>query len=1341
MNIRTRMLIAFLVVTLFSVGALSIIAFKNSSDSIKKEVEAALNSVVEEKVAHIYAYIQQKEQAIMLSATQPIIAEALSQFTIAFKQGHNSEDYRLKNKKYGAYLQQLKERLNGYELFLISENGDIVFSVRNESSFASNLYNGPYQSSQLAMSFKKSARLLETQVSQFKPFAPSQWQGPIVQGQVERTNNANAYGKETHSAFITAPVFNGDKLLGVLATQLNSNDYYHLASDYTALKQTGEIVFGKQVGNTALIIAPLRSDPDAAFNLQFAMGSDAAPILEKALNGEKGSGLSTDYKGNDILAAWRHIPELQWGIVVKIDTDEAFSSVHRLKMEFAITGFIIALLASMFALYFSHRLTSPILKLVKSTEAMMNGDLSQDIESQSSDEIGRLAKSFNLMLKVRRRHVSQLEDSAFRSQEALDDLANHKFVLDQHAIVAATDIDGTITFANEKFAQISGYSIEELIGQNHRILNSETHEPEFFKEMYDTISKGDVWQGDLCNKAKDGHLYWVYTTIVPVMKGGKPESYIAIRNDISKRKKLEHEYQRVARFALENPSIVLKISQSNKILFANPAGLKILRKLKIFLGDFAPKDWHDAIQTVLVSKSIFRFEETFDDTVILLTLKYISDPKGASVNIYGSDISDLKKVENDLIQAKQSAEQAAIAKSDFLASMSHEIRTPMNGVLGMLGLLLETELSVEQKRKAVIAQSSAESLLSIINNILDFSKVEAGKLTLECLDFNLRDYLGDFAEAMAIQAQDKNLELILDITEVEHSIVKGDPGRLRQIMTNLVSNAIKFTDEGEVIIRAKLKNSNNRQVIFTCCIEDTGIGIPLKKQSLLFDSFSQADASTTRKYGGTGLGLAIVRQLCELMDGEVNIVSEESKGSTFTFSITLYKSDASQIVHACVDITGKGILVIDDNTKTREALRHQLEHWGAIVSEANDASTALKVLHQQHTENQKPHYEYNGDNPPLKLILIDMYMLDQDGIALGATIREDRNYDNIPLVLMTPISSKDDAQFYASQGFSAYFPKPTTTRDLFSILPLTLRNHQTLDLQLSGNMDSLAKPTGRHLTTAPQETPSELTKNPLEGARVLLVEDNIINQEVAISMLGGLGIRCDVTTNGLEALTSLRQREKIAPYQLILMDCQMPEMDGYETTRNIRQGKAGSLYREIPIIAMTANAMKGDKEKCLASGMNDYTSKPIDPSFLKNKMLQWLLDGKSEGEATSEDQHENESEQRLLDLLIWDKDAMWKRLNNKQDTIIKLITLFINDIPKSVKRLETAIEENDYLTIGVEAHGIKGVAANISGLRVRRLALQIELAGKAKDTNTVRTVFPLFKEHFSEFVSVIKQEL
>ncbi len=1332
MNIRARMLIAFLVATLFSVGALSIIAFKNSSDSIKQEVEAALNSVIEEKVAHIYAYINKKEQDVMLSATQPIIAEALSQLTLAFKQGHNSEKYLAKNREYRVYLQQLKERLNGYELFLISPNGDIVFSVLNESSFSSNLYNGPYQSSQLAMSFKKASRLLETQVSQFKPFSPSQWQGPIVQGQVERTSDNNRYGKETHSAFIAAPVFRGEQLLGVLATQLNSNDYYHLASDYTALKKTGEIVIGKQVGNTALIIAPLRSDPDAAFNLQFQMGSDTAPILKKALNGEKGSGLSTDYKGNAILAAWRHIPELQWGIVVKIDTDEAFYAANRLKIEFAITGLIIVLLASMIALYFSHRLTSPILKLVKSTEAMMKGDLSQDIESHSSDEIGRLAKSFNLMLKVRRHHISQLVDSANRSKKALDDLANHKFVLDQHAIVAAADVKGTITFANNKFAQISGYSIDELVGQNHRILNSGTHEPIFFEEMYDAISKGEVWQGDICNKAKDGHLYWVYTTIVPIMKRHKPESYIAIQNDVSERKKLEHEYKRVARFALENPSLVLKISKANKILFANPSALKVLKKSNITLGDLAPKDWHDAIQTVLMSKSIFRFEETFDDATILLTLKYINDNKGASVNIYGSDISDLKQVEEDLIKAKQSAEQAAIAKSDFLASMSHEIRTPMNGVLGMLGLLLETELSVEQKRKAIIAQSSAESLLSIINNILDFSKVEAGKLTLECLDFNLRDYLGDFAEAMAIHAQDKNLELILDITEVEHTIVKGDPGRLRQIMTNLVSNAIKFTDEGEVIIRAKLKNSKNKQLLFTCRIEDTGMGVPKNKQSFLFDSFSQADESTTRKYGGTGLGLAIVRQLCELMNGEVSIDSEENKGCIFTFSIALHKSDASKTVRACVDITGVKILIVDDNASTRKALRNQFEHWGASVIEAEDTSTALEVLRQQYKEDQKSNYDKNWDHHPLKLALIDMHMPDNDGISLGATIRKDKNYDDIPLVLMTPISSKDDAQFYASQGFSAYFPKPTTTRDLFSILPLTLTNHQNLDLRFSDK--------NNRLTPTPATT-IEATKNTIANTRILLVEDNIINQEVTISVLSGFGIRCDVTSNGLEALAALRQRKNISPYHLVLMDCQMPKMDGYETTRNIREGKAGNFYREIPIIAMTANAMKGDKEKCLASGMNDYTSKPISREFLISKIRQWLLNEKFDDQHKPDDQHTIESEQELLDLLVWDKDAMLKRLDNKTDTITKLIKLFINDIPQSVENLEAAIKNNDLLTTTVEAHGIKGVAANISGLRVRRLALQIELAGKAKDFNSIQMLFPVFKEHFSEFVEVIQQEV
>ena len=545
----------------------------------------------------------------------------------------------------------------------------------------------------------------------------------------------------------------------------------------------------------------------------------------------------------------------------------------------------------------------------------------------------------------------------------------------------------------------------------------------------------------------------------------------------------------------------------------------------------------------------------------------------------GRDVTARLKVQQALEFARREAELASQAKSNFLANVSHEIRTPMNAVVGMTGLLLETNLAAEQRDFLETIRSSGDALLVLINEILDLSKLEAGEMDLELVDFDLTDCLEEAVEVLAPIAHGKGLEIVTSIAESIPTKLRGDPMRLRQIITNLTGNAIKFADSGEVMVRAEIVAENPTAATIRLAVRDTGIGMTLEDQKKLFKPFSQVDASITRKYGGTGLGLAICKQLVGLMGGEIGVESEVNRGSEFWLAIPLKKQRAIAQPASSPILAGRRLLVVDDNGTSRKAIGDRATFWGMQVDEADGATAAIAALQGALSSGRL--YD---------LAIIDMLMPQIDGIALGEEIRRNPALASIPLVMLTSSEARGENKRAIAVGFAAYLPKP-------------VKQSRLLDT-LVGVLEGAAGAARRQKASTTLSESAQRVPQTVQ-LTILLAEDNRVNQKVALKQLERLGYQADVAGNGEEVLEQL---EKIT-YDIILMDCQMPRMDGYAATREIRRrygnNRSGEKVRRPVVIAMTANAMKEDEDKCLAAGMDDYMSKPVRKELLRDILTLW----------------------------------------------------------------------------------------------------------------------------------------
>jgi two-component system, sensor histidine kinase and response regulator len=643
----------------------------------------------------------------------------------------------------------------------------------------------------------------------------------------------------------------------------------------------------------------------------------------------------------------------------------------------------------------------------------------------------------------------------------------------------------------------------------------------------------------------------------------------------------------------------------------------------------------------------------------------------------------------ELELAKDAAEAGSRAKSDFLATMSHEIRTPMNGVLGMTELLRGTRVNVDQLRYIDSLERSGRHLLDIINDILDFSKIESGKLEVESVAFDLRDVIEEAIEHISPAARAKGFDVVADVT-VEHDLyIKGDPLRLKQVLVNLLGNAVKFTERGEVVVRLHLKSVQANRFDFAVAVTDTGIGIPERARTRIFESFSQVDGSTTRRFGGTGLGLAICKKLTELMGGQITVSSEEGVGSTFTIELSADRaaSVARKPLAAPHVFTGTKVLVVDDHLTNLEILSCMLRGWGMFPVAVQDGHAAIKALRE---------------NEGIRLVITDIHMPEFSGLALGRQIRREFAQRNLPVIALSSTTQTLTAQDRREAGFAVSLTKPVRQSDLFN----TIREAMgVVENELPAHTQAPATPTAHALS-----------------GTVLLAEDNETNQIVALAWLRSVGLTATVANNGVEAVAACARTR----FDLILMDCQMPEMDGFAATAQVRAIEARQNRRASTIVALTANALKEDRERCLKAGMNDYLAKPYSGAELQAMLSKWLPRDTSaqnaplpepddtDGEHTPALQNEPAIDRSVL------KGIAALVPDDGNSLVERLVITYLNESAIALKALQTAIEHGDADATALAAHGLKSSSFNVGARTLSAMLKEIESSARAGDVAAPR---------------------
>ncbi|WP_457446218.1 response regulator [Roseateles sp. P5_E4] len=1023
-RVGPALLLGLMLLSMLPLGLVGLWQLSSFENSLHETVTEGLVAISRKKVHEINEYLNEVEVDGRLVAQASDTRELLVQRgdAVATRVSAGSR----------AFFERLYDSGKYLNLLLVQPDGRISFAMKAPAGSTpelARLDGGAYEGSELLAAHRRAIGQLDPQLT---PAQRLRGEGPAT-------------------LFLVHPVVDGDRVLGSVVLQLDLDRLLRVATERSGLALTGETVLVQRQGDRAVFINDLKRPPLQTLTGSLDLASPEPPPAVRALRGESGSGLTRDYAGIEIVASWRHLPALDWGISVNIDAAEAFAPARALRDRLALALGLSLLLALGLGLLLGRRLVEPVQMLSGAVARIAGGKLDERAPVCGFAEFRELARSFNQMTE--------------------------QLVVERQLL-------------------------EARVEQRTRALNESEQR---FRGVFERAQVGIA----LCDAQ----------------------------------------------------GVILDVNQALTAMLCREAGA--LRGAKLAdLPDFRPGRLPGGELARLAAGRLdhVRFERGFalpggGELFVDGSASAIRDRRGRLVNVVQMlvDVTERHRAEVDLVRARVAAEAASQAKSDFLANMSHEIRTPMSGALGMLNLLLRTELSPRQLDYAAKARTAAQALLAVINDVLDFSKVEAGKMELDPHRFELSDFMRELAVILSANVGAKDIEVLFRLDPRLPSALVGDATRLRQVLLNLAGNALKFTERGEVVLGLSLLGETGGQARLRFEVRDTGIGIAADKLDHIFAGFSQAEQSTSRRYGGTGLGLAISRRLVALMGGELRVDSRVGEGSRFHFDLLMATAPAER---GEPDTAQRGlkVLIVDDNPMAREVLQGIGASLGWDCDLAASGEQALDVVHEA-AERGEPHYE---------LILMDWRMPGLDGWETSRRIRASHESD-APVIIMVTAHGREllaERSEQDIQGLGGYLVKPVTASMLH---------------------DAVAEATRGQPAPLPRAT----AEPRLQGMRLLLVEDNSVNQQVAQELLEGEGAVVTVAGGGVEGAHLAKVAEPV--FDAILMDLQMPDIDGFEATRRILAHRADSL-----IIAMTANAMESDRQACLAAGMRDHVAKPVD---------------------------------------------------------------------------------------------------------------------------------------------------